>query len=59
MLEQIDLTKEMGKEEYKEKMEILEGTLSRLQRECRDLGIPVMILLKGSEQPEKECRSIN
>ena len=24
MLEQIDLTKEMGKEEYKEKMEVLE-----------------------------------
>lgn len=47
MLEQIDLTKEMGKEEYKEKMEILEGTLSRLQRECRDLGIPVMILFEG------------
>jgi hypothetical protein len=46
MLEQIDLTKEMGKEEYKEKMEALEGTLSRLQRECRDLGIPVMILLR-------------
>ena len=47
MLEQIDLTKEMGKEEYKEKMEVLEGTLSRLQRECRDLGIPVMILFEG------------
>ena len=47
MLEQIDLTKEMGKEEYKEKMEALEGTLSRLQRECRDLGIPVMILFEG------------
>ena len=59
MLEQIDLTKEMGKEEYKEKMEALEGTLSRLQRECRDLGIPVMILFEGFGAAGRACRSIN
>lgn len=47
MLEQIDLTKAMGKDEYKEKMEVLEPTLSRLQRECKDLGIPVLVVFEG------------
>lgn len=47
MLEQIDLTKKMKKEEYKERMEQMMPRLSRLQRECKELGIPVMIVFEG------------
>ena len=47
MLEQIDLTKKMEKEDYKEKIRTLEPVLARLQRECKELGIPVMIVFEG------------
>lgn len=47
MLEQIDLTKKMKKEEYKERMEAMMPQLAKLQRECKALGIPVMIVFEG------------
>lgn len=47
MLDQIDLTKKMGKKEYKKKMEEMMPKLARLQRECKALGIPVMIVFEG------------
>ena len=43
MLEKVDLTKEISKEEYKEKMPVLEAKIGRLQRECKALNIPIMI----------------
>ena len=47
MLEKVDLTKKLSKEEYKEKMPQLEARLGRLQRECKVLGIPIMIVFEG------------
>ncbi len=47
MLEKLDLTKSLGKTEYKEKMAELQPRLGKLQRECRELGIPVMIAFEG------------
>lgn len=47
MLEKVDLTKKMPKEEYKEKMTELESRMGELQRRCKDLGIPVMIVFEG------------
>lgn len=47
MLEKLDLTKEMSKEDYRARMEVLEAELGRLQRQCRNLGIPVMIAFEG------------
>ena len=47
MLEKLDLTKEMSKEDYRDRMEVLEAELGRLQRQCRNLGIPVMIAFEG------------
>ena len=47
MLEKIDLTKKMGKQEYKERMVELELKLAKLQRECKELRIPVMIVFEG------------
>lgn len=47
MLEKVDLTKKMPKEEYKEKMAELESRMGELQRKCKDLGIPVMIVFEG------------
>ena len=47
MLEKLDLTKSLSKTEYKEKMMELEPKLGKLQRECRRLGIPVMIAFEG------------
>ena len=47
MLEKVDLTKRLSKEEYKEKMPVLEERLGDLQRQCKDLCIPVMIVFEG------------
>ena len=47
MLEKIDLTKSLSKTEYKEKMLEYESKLGKLQRECKELGIPVMIAFEG------------
>ena len=47
MLEQIDLTRKMDKEEYRRKMDEMTPHLARLQRECKELGIPVMIVFEG------------
>ena len=47
MLEKVDLTKKIPKEEYKERMPELEERLGRLQRECKALGIPVLIVFEG------------
>lgn len=47
MLEKIDLSKKMKKEEYQKKMAELEPKLGSLQRECRQLNIPVMIAFEG------------
>lgn len=47
MLEQIDLTKKLPKEEYAPLMDGMMPRLSELQRECRALGIPVMIVFEG------------
>lgn len=47
MLEKLDLAKTLEKENYKEKMELLVPKLGTLQRECKELGIPVMIAFEG------------
>ena len=47
MLEKIDLTKDMGKQEAKELLNALDVELSRLQREARALNIPVMVIFEG------------
>lgn len=47
MLEKLDLTKSLSKAEYKEKMAELMPKLGKLQRECREYGIPVMIAFEG------------
>lgn len=47
MLEKLDLTKSLSKAEYKEKMAELTPKIGKLQRECREYGIPVMIAFEG------------
>lgn len=47
MLEKIDLTKKMDKKEYKENMDVLSVKLGMLQRECKNLGIPVIVVFEG------------
>ena len=47
MLEKIDLNKSMGKEDFKALMEETDAKLGRLQRECKDKGIPVIVLFEG------------
>ncbi len=47
MLEKINLNKKMSKKEYDQKMEKLEVRFGELQRECKELGIPTMILFEG------------
>ncbi len=47
MLEKVDLSKKMSKEEYKEKVSQLETRIGFLQRECKALKIPVMIVFEG------------
>ena len=47
MLEKVDLSKKLSKEEYKEKMSHLETRIGQLQRECKALKIPIMIVFEG------------
>lgn len=47
MLEKLDLTQKLEKEAYKGKMEVMETKLGNLQREYKELGIPVMIVYEG------------
>ena len=47
MLEQIDLTKSLPKEEYKSRMEELSPRLSKLQRDVKAAKIPVIIVFEG------------
>lgn len=47
MLEQVDLSKKISKDEYKTIVPDLELRLGALQRDVRALGIPVMIVFEG------------
>ncbi len=53
MLEKIDLTKKLDKNEYKKRMPQLEAQLGRLQRECKELNIPIMIAFEGYDAAGK------
>ena len=53
MLEKLDLTKKLEKDEYKEKMLKLTPEIGKLQRECKDLGIPIMIAFEGYDAAGK------
>ena len=53
MLEQIDLTKTMEKEAYREEIAQMELTLARLQRACKEQKIPVIILFEGFDAAGK------
>ena len=47
MLETIDVNKKMDHSEFKEIMERLQPKLGRLQRKCKELDIPVIIVFEG------------
>lgn len=47
MLEKIDLNKKLSKEERKQYLETTEKNLTLLQRRCRELDIPIVILFEG------------
>jgi len=47
MLEKVDLTKKMDKEQYKKVIDELQLKLSFLERQIRDLKIPVIIVFEG------------
>jgi len=47
MLENIDLSRRTSREEFKAQKDKLELALGVLQRRCRDLGLPVIILFEG------------
>lgn len=47
MLEKVDLKAKLTKESYKAEIDGLQTRLGALQRECKELGIPVMIVFEG------------
>ncbi len=47
MLENIDLTRCVAKDEYKKRKQSLELKLAELQRKAKDLKIPIMIVFEG------------
>lgn len=53
MLEKIDLSRKLDKEEYKRIAPLLRERLGELQRKAKDAGIPVMILFEGWEASGK------
>ena len=53
MLEKIDLTKKMDKDEYQKRVSQLGQRLGELQRLCRQLDIPVLIVFEGYDASGK------
>ncbi len=53
MLEKIDLNKIMGREDYKKEFDSLSIELGALQREARDLKLPIIIVFEGFESAGK------
>ena len=47
MLEKVDLTMKMEKSEYKAKMTALKLQMGKLQRQCKEMGLPIMIVFEG------------
>ena len=47
MLEKVDLSRELPKEEYKSVIDGLKNRLGELQRKARNLGVPVVIVFEG------------
>lgn len=47
MLEKMDLSKKISKEKYKEQIEDLKIEAAKLQREAKDLGIPIILVFEG------------
>ena len=47
MLEKIDLSKKLSKKEAKGLIEKLGTKLAQLQRDAKNLGIPIMIIFEG------------
>ena len=47
MLDKIDLSKKLSKEEYKDEMNILQEKLSSLEQQIKQMGIPVLIVFEG------------
>ena len=47
MLDKVDLTKSMTKDDYRKIKDPLDEQLSLLQRECRNAKIPIIILFEG------------
>jgi len=47
MLEKIDLSKKVDKKTYRRGMDEAEEKLGLLQRECKDAGIPVILVFEG------------
>lgn len=47
MLEKIDLNKKLTKDEKKQYLDTVDSNLTLLQRKCRELKIPVLILFEG------------
>ena len=53
MLEKVDLNETIEKADYRERISSLELALGKLQREARDLGIPVCIVFEGCDAAGK------
>ncbi len=47
MLENIDVSRKVPKKEFKPEKDELELRLAALQREAKDLGIPVIVVFEG------------
>ncbi|MBF0409510.1 MAG: polyphosphate:AMP phosphotransferase [Candidatus Riflebacteria bacterium] len=53
MLEMIDLTKKLGKKEFKIRMKEAERKINELQRQMKDAGIPTIVVFEGPEAAGK------
>jgi polyphosphate:AMP phosphotransferase len=53
MLEKVDLTMKMEKSEYKAKMTALKLQMGKLQRQCKEMGLPIMIVFEGFDAAGK------
>lgn len=54
MLDKVMMERKEVRKDYDERLAHLEIRMGELQRQCRSMGIPLLLCLRGFLRPEKE-----
>lgn len=54
MLDKVMMERKEVRKDYDERLAHLEIRMGELQRQCRSMGIPIVVVFEGFSRPEKE-----